>query len=73
VSAKKIKHTILYIHIYIYMCFRYIYIYACVCVRYDIKGCEVNRWTEPPPEGSRIVVVLKDLNFEGQDIVLGED
>ncbi|XP_069025096.1 phosphatidylinositol 4-phosphate 5-kinase-like protein 1 [Embiotoca jacksoni] len=38
--------------------------------RYDIKGCEVSRWTEPAPEGSQIIVVLKDLNFEGQFITL---
>ncbi|CAJ1071039.1 phosphatidylinositol 4-phosphate 5-kinase-like protein 1 [Xyrichtys novacula] len=38
--------------------------------RYDIKGCEVSRWTEPAPEGSQIIVVLKDLNFEGQFINL---
>ncbi|KAM8827862.1 phosphatidylinositol 4-phosphate 5-kinase-like protein 1 isoform 2-T2 [Spinachia spinachia] len=38
--------------------------------RYDIKGCEVSRWTEPAPEGSQIIVVLKDLNFEGQSVVL---
>lgn len=38
--------------------------------RYDIKGCEVSRWTEPPPEGSPIIVVLKDLNFEGHFITL---
>ncbi|KAM7393378.1 hypothetical protein PAMA_008166 [Pampus argenteus] len=38
--------------------------------RYDIKGCEVSRWTEPAPEGSQIIVVLKDLNFEGQYITL---
>ncbi|MEQ2291350.1 hypothetical protein AMECASPLE_012587 [Ameca splendens] len=38
--------------------------------RYDIKGCEVSRWTEPAPEGSQIIVVLKDLNFEGQFISL---
>uniref|UniRef100_A0A3Q0RSB7 Phosphatidylinositol-4-phosphate 5-kinase like 1 n=1 Tax=Amphilophus citrinellus TaxID=61819 RepID=A0A3Q0RSB7_AMPCI len=37
---------------------------------YDIKGCEVSRWTEPAPEGSQIIVVLKDLNFEGQFITL---
>ncbi|XP_039856200.1 phosphatidylinositol 4-phosphate 5-kinase-like protein 1 isoform X1 [Simochromis diagramma] len=40
--------------------------------RYDIKGCEVSRWTEPAPEGSHIIVVLKDLNFEGQFITLGQ-
>lgn len=40
--------------------------------RYDIKGCEVSRWTEPAPEGSQIIVVLKDLNFEGQFITLGK-
>ncbi|XP_053709799.1 phosphatidylinositol 4-phosphate 5-kinase-like protein 1 isoform X2 [Synchiropus splendidus] len=38
--------------------------------RYDIKGCEVSRWTAPAPEGSPIIVVLKDLNFEGQYIKL---
>ncbi|KAM9323570.1 phosphatidylinositol 4-phosphate 5-kinase-like protein 1 [Pholidichthys leucotaenia] len=40
--------------------------------RYDIKGCEVSRWTEPAPEGSPIIVVLKDLNFEGQFITLDQ-
>ncbi|CAF87033.1 unnamed protein product, partial [Tetraodon nigroviridis] len=40
--------------------------------RYDIKGCEVSRWTDPSPEGDQQVVVLKDLNFEGQFITLGE-
>ncbi|XP_018554685.1 phosphatidylinositol 4-phosphate 5-kinase-like protein 1 [Lates calcarifer] len=40
--------------------------------RYDIKGCEVSRWTEPAPEGSQIIVVLKDLNFEGQYITLDQ-
>lgn len=40
--------------------------------RYDIKGCEVSRWTDPAPEGSHIIVVLKDLNFEGQFITLGK-
>uniref|UniRef100_A0A3B5KT97 Phosphatidylinositol-4-phosphate 5-kinase-like 1 n=1 Tax=Xiphophorus couchianus TaxID=32473 RepID=A0A3B5KT97_9TELE len=37
---------------------------------YDIKGCQVSRWTDPAPEGSQIIVVLKDLNFEGQFITL---
>ncbi|XP_059213373.1 phosphatidylinositol 4-phosphate 5-kinase-like protein 1 [Centropristis striata] len=41
--------------------------------RYDIKGCEVSRWTEPAPEGSQIIVVLKDLNFEGQHITLDKE
>ncbi|XP_073334690.1 phosphatidylinositol 4-phosphate 5-kinase-like protein 1 [Pagrus major] len=41
-----------------------------ISARYDIKGCEVSRWTEPAPEGSQIIVVLKDLNFEGQYITL---
>uniref|UniRef100_A0A3B3URN7 Phosphatidylinositol-4-phosphate 5-kinase like 1 n=1 Tax=Poecilia latipinna TaxID=48699 RepID=A0A3B3URN7_9TELE len=41
--------------------------------RYDIKGCQVSRWTDPAPEGSQIIVVLKDLNFEGQFITLGEE
>ncbi|KAJ7988230.1 hypothetical protein DPEC_G00321440 [Dallia pectoralis] len=41
--------------------------------RYDIKGCEVSRWTEPAPEGSQVIVVLKDLNFEGQFITLDQE
>lgn len=40
--------------------------------RYDIKGCEVSRWVEPAPEGSPVVLVLKDLNFQGKTIDLGE-
>ncbi|KYO23205.1 phosphatidylinositol 4-phosphate 5-kinase-like protein 1 isoform X1 [Alligator mississippiensis] len=38
--------------------------------RYDIKGCQVSRWTEPVPEGRQVIVVLKDLNFEGKAICL---
>ncbi|KAM9734817.1 phosphatidylinositol 4-phosphate 5-kinase-like protein 1 isoform 1-T1 [Menidia menidia] len=41
-----------------------------ISARYDIKGCEVSRWTEPAPEGCQVIVVLKDLNFEGQVITL---
>lgn len=33
----------------------------------------MSRWTPPAPEGSQHVVVLKDLNFEGQFITLGEE
>lgn len=40
--------------------------------RYDIKACEVSRWVEPVPEGSPFILVLKDLNFEGKTINLGE-
>ncbi|XP_073697067.1 phosphatidylinositol 4-phosphate 5-kinase-like protein 1 [Garra rufa] len=43
-----------------------------ITARYDIKGCEVSRWTDPAPEGSQIIVVLKDLNFEGQYIQLDQ-
>ncbi|XP_047624476.1 phosphatidylinositol 4-phosphate 5-kinase-like protein 1 isoform X2 [Phacochoerus africanus] len=39
--------------------------------RYDIKGCEVSRWVEPVPEGSPLVLVLKDLNFQDKTINLG--
>ncbi|XP_020821410.1 phosphatidylinositol 4-phosphate 5-kinase-like protein 1 isoform X2 [Phascolarctos cinereus] len=39
--------------------------------RFDIKGCRVSRWTEPLPEDSHIIMVLKDLNFEGRTISLG--
>ncbi|XP_012577076.1 PREDICTED: phosphatidylinositol 4-phosphate 5-kinase-like protein 1 isoform X2 [Condylura cristata] len=41
--------------------------------RYDIKGCEVSRWVEPAPEGSHLLLVLKDLNFQGKTIKLGTD
>ncbi|XP_069774428.1 phosphatidylinositol 4-phosphate 5-kinase-like protein 1 isoform X2 [Narcine bancroftii] len=40
--------------------------------RYDIKGCQVSRWTEPAPEGSNIIVVFKDMNFEGSTIDLDQ-
>ncbi|XP_029961618.1 phosphatidylinositol 4-phosphate 5-kinase-like protein 1 [Salarias fasciatus] len=40
-------------------------------IRYDIKGCEVGRWTNPDTGGKQIIKVLKDNNFEGQNIVLG--
>ncbi|KAK7895800.1 hypothetical protein WMY93_021125 [Mugilogobius chulae] len=43
-----------------------------ISARYDIKGCEVSRWTDPAPEESHIIVVLKDLNFEGQFITLDQ-
>ncbi|XP_071337999.1 phosphatidylinositol 4-phosphate 5-kinase-like protein 1 isoform X2 [Trachinotus anak] len=42
-------------------------------VRYDIKGCEVGRWTNPDTEGKQIIKVLKDNNFEGQYIALGQE
>ncbi|KAM4696847.1 phosphatidylinositol 4-phosphate 5-kinase-like protein 1 isoform 2-T2 [Rhinophrynus dorsalis] len=40
--------------------------------RYDIKGCQVSRWTEPEPEGSRVLQVFKDLNFEGNIICVDQ-
>lgn len=40
--------------------------------RYDVKGCQVSRWVEPGPEDSSIILVLKDLNFQGKTIQLGE-
>ncbi|XP_078405771.1 phosphatidylinositol 4-phosphate 5-kinase-like protein 1 isoform X2 [Cetorhinus maximus] len=43
-----------------------------IVTRYDIKGCQVSRWTDPAPEGSNIIVVLKDLNFEGNTICLDQ-
>ncbi|XP_042344301.1 phosphatidylinositol 4-phosphate 5-kinase-like protein 1 [Plectropomus leopardus] len=42
-------------------------------IRYDIKGCEVGRWTNPDTGGKRIIKVLKDNNFEGQHIELGQE
>ncbi|KAG7234277.1 hypothetical protein INR49_005238 [Caranx melampygus] len=41
--------------------------------RYDMKGCEVGRWTNPDRAGGQIIKVLKDNNFEGQHIVLGQE
>lgn len=32
----------------------------------------MSRWVEPAPEGSPVVLVLKDLNFLGKTIDLGE-
>ncbi|XP_036385818.1 phosphatidylinositol 4-phosphate 5-kinase-like protein 1 [Megalops cyprinoides] len=43
-----------------------------IVTRYDIKGCEVSRWTDPAPKGSQVIVVLKDVNFEGQYITLAQ-
>ncbi|XP_007898462.1 phosphatidylinositol 4-phosphate 5-kinase-like protein 1 isoform X1 [Callorhinchus milii] len=43
-----------------------------IVARYDIKGCQVSRWTDPSPEGSQIIVVLKDLNFKGNMIGLDQ-
>ncbi|XP_030225598.1 phosphatidylinositol 4-phosphate 5-kinase-like protein 1 isoform X2 [Gadus morhua] len=40
--------------------------------RYDIKGCELGRWTAPTPQGSPVISVLKDNNFQGQ-ITLGPE
>ncbi|XP_029998662.1 phosphatidylinositol 4-phosphate 5-kinase-like protein 1 [Sphaeramia orbicularis] len=42
-------------------------------IRYDIKGCEVGRWTNPDTGGKQIIKVLKDNNFEGQNITLGQE
>lgn len=40
--------------------------------RFDIKGCELGRWTNPDTGGKQIIKVLKDNNFEGQHIGLGK-
>lgn len=40
-------------------------------VRFDIKGCEVGRWTDPNTRGRNVIKVLKDNNFEGERISLG--
>nr|BAE37997.1 unnamed protein product [Mus musculus] len=39
--------------------------------RYDIKGCNISRWVDPAPEGSPLVLVLKDLNFQEKTMRLG--
>lgn len=43
-----------------------------VVCRYDVKGCEVGRWTDPARNETQRIVVLKDMNFEGQHINLGK-
>ncbi|KAJ8263327.1 hypothetical protein COCON_G00157840 [Conger conger] len=43
-----------------------------ISARYDIKGCQVSRWTNPAPEGGQVIVILKDMNFEGKYISLDE-
>uniref|UniRef100_A0A8D2LU40 Phosphatidylinositol-4-phosphate 5-kinase like 1 n=1 Tax=Varanus komodoensis TaxID=61221 RepID=A0A8D2LU40_VARKO len=40
--------------------------------RYDIKGCQVDRWSEVAPEGSNVTVILKDLNFGEKAIHLDQ-
>ncbi|XP_069001440.1 phosphatidylinositol 4-phosphate 5-kinase-like protein 1 isoform X1 [Embiotoca jacksoni] len=42
-------------------------------IRYDVKGCEVGRWTDPDTGGKQILKVLKDNNFRGQNITLGPE
>ncbi|KAM9392983.1 phosphatidylinositol 4-phosphate 5-kinase-like protein 1 isoform 1-T2 [Pholidichthys leucotaenia] len=42
-------------------------------IRYDIKGCEVGRWTNPDTGGKQIIKILKDNNFKGQYIELGQE
>uniref|UniRef100_A0A8C6YGT0 Phosphatidylinositol-4-phosphate 5-kinase like 1 n=1 Tax=Naja naja TaxID=35670 RepID=A0A8C6YGT0_NAJNA len=41
--------------------------------RYDIKGCQVGRWTEPTVDSSEVIVVFKDNDFEDKVISLNED
>ncbi|KAM4579295.1 phosphatidylinositol 4-phosphate 5-kinase-like protein 1 [Fundulus diaphanus] len=42
-------------------------------IRYDIKGCEAGRWADPETGGKQIIKVLKDNNFKGQCIALGQE
>ncbi|KAK5931809.1 hypothetical protein CgunFtcFv8_003574 [Champsocephalus gunnari] len=42
-------------------------------IRYDIKGCEVGRRSNPDTGGKHIIKVLKDNNFEGQTIAFGQE
>ncbi|KAM9858033.1 phosphatidylinositol 4-phosphate 5-kinase-like protein 1 isoform 1-T2 [Aulostomus maculatus] len=42
-------------------------------IRYDIKGCQLGRWTNPDTGGKQMIKVLKDNNFEGQSITLGPE
>ncbi|KAM7366930.1 hypothetical protein PAMP_014865 [Pampus punctatissimus] len=56
-------------HIFVYVCMKAV---TFLLYRYDIKGCEVGRWTNPTLT-QHIIKVLKDNNFEGQHIALGEE
>ncbi|XP_039177517.1 phosphatidylinositol 4-phosphate 5-kinase-like protein 1 [Crotalus tigris] len=40
---------------------------------YDIKGCEVGRWTEPNIDSSEVIVVFKDCDFGDKVISLSQD
>uniref|UniRef100_A0A8C5SN02 Phosphatidylinositol-4-phosphate 5-kinase like 1 n=1 Tax=Laticauda laticaudata TaxID=8630 RepID=A0A8C5SN02_LATLA len=41
--------------------------------RYDIKGCQVGRWTEPTVDSSEVIMVFKDNDFGNKVISLNED
>lgn len=39
---------------------------------YDIKGCEVDRWTDPNVDSSDVIVVFKDCDFGDKVISLSK-
>ncbi|XP_053381054.1 phosphatidylinositol 4-phosphate 5-kinase-like protein 1 isoform X2 [Mercenaria mercenaria] len=39
--------------------------------RFDIKGCLANRYQNPHPSGKKTILVLKDQNFMGEALSLG--
>ncbi|XP_060540058.1 phosphatidylinositol 4-phosphate 5-kinase-like protein 1 isoform X2 [Pantherophis guttatus] len=41
--------------------------------RYDIKGCQVGRWTEPTVDSSEVIVVFKDCDFGGKVITINQE
>ena len=41
-------------------------------IRYDLKGCSAGRYVKPLQEESKEVIVLKDNNFEGMKIKIGQ-
>ncbi|XP_026544926.1 phosphatidylinositol 4-phosphate 5-kinase-like protein 1 [Notechis scutatus] len=41
--------------------------------RYDIKGCQVGRWTDPTVDSSEVIMVFKDNDFGDKVISLNED
>ena len=40
--------------------------------RYDIKGCQIGRFTKPEENDSNVVVILKEKNLKDGKIMLGK-
>ncbi|KAH9499657.1 phosphatidylinositol-4-phosphate 5-kinase-like protein 1 [Bulinus truncatus] len=40
--------------------------------RFDVKGCTAGRYQKPNPDGSQVIIVLKDQNFLNEVLDLGD-